>query len=174
MLVPPEGDSYSLFDPPETRPVHEEVDADPAPDAKPDSNSDLDAMSATVLLTGGTGLIGSHAAALFREMGWRVRALIRPTSNAAFLEELGCEFVVADLTDPDAVSGAAEGCEVVVHSAAQLGTPASMDRHVEVNVEGTRRILKEAIDSAVRRFVHISSVAAYGAPFDESILPLDE
>jgi nucleoside-diphosphate-sugar epimerase len=174
MLVPPEGDSYSLFDTPDEPDSTSETQAEPAPEAELESESDLDAMSATVLLTGGTGLIGSHAAALFREMGWRVRALIRPTSDAAFLEELGCEFVVADLTDPDAVSGAAAGCEVVVHSAAQLGKPASMDRHVEVNVEGTRRILKEAIDAAVRRFVHISSVAAYGAPFDESILPLDE
>ncbi|MEJ2371861.1 MAG: NAD-dependent epimerase/dehydratase family protein, partial [Gemmatimonadales bacterium] len=117
---------------------------------------------------------GSEAASLVGRMRARTLQPISRKRAAAFLEELGCEFVVADLTDPDAVSGAAAGCEVIVHSAAQLGMPASMDRHVEVNVEGTRRILKEAIDSAVRRFVHISSVAAYGAPFDESILPLDE
>jgi nucleoside-diphosphate-sugar epimerase len=168
-----QDDSYSLFDSPES-PGPEELDAESASHAEPDSESDLDALSATALVTGGTGLIGSHTAALFREMGWRVRALIRPSSDAAFLEELGCEFVLADLTDPESVSGAADGCEVVVHAAAQLGTPASMDRHVEVNVEGTRRILKEAIDAGVRRFVHISSVAAYGAPFDDSMLPLDE
>lgn len=168
-----QDDSYSLFDSPES-PGPEELDAESASHAEPDSESGLDALSATALVTGGTGLIGSHTAALFREMGWRVRALIRPSSDAAFLEELGCEFVLADLTDPESVSGAADGCEVVVHAAAQLGTPASMDRHVEVNVEGTRRILKEAIDAGVRRFVHISSVAAYGAPFDDSMLPLDE
>jgi nucleoside-diphosphate-sugar epimerase len=168
-----QDDSYSLFDSPES-PGPEELDAESASHAEPDSESGLDALSATALVTGGSGLIGSHTAALFREMGWRVRALIRPSSDAAFLEELGCEFVLADLTDPESVSGAADGCEVVVHAAAQLGTPASMDRHVEVNVEGTRRILKEAIDAGVRRFVHISSVAAYGAPFDDSMLPLDE
>ncbi len=169
-----QDDSYSLFDSTEASGSPEVLDAEPASHAEPDPEPDLDALSATALLTGGTGLIGSHTAALFREMGWRVRALIRPSSDAAFLEELGCEFVLADLTDPEAVSGAADGCEVVVHAAAQLGTPASMDRHVEVNVEGTRRILKEAIDAGVRRFVHISSVAAYGAPFDASTLPLDE
>ena len=169
-----QDDSYSLFDAPEELGSPEEPDSEPRTNAGPDSGSDLDALAATVLVTGGTGLIGSHVAALFREMGWRVRALIRPTSDAAFLEELGCEFVLADLTDPESASGAADGCEVVVHAAAQLGTPASMDRHVEVNVEGTRRILKEAIDSGVRRFVHISSVAAYGAPFDASTRPLDE
>jgi nucleoside-diphosphate-sugar epimerase len=174
MLEHPDGDSYSLFDSPETPAAPEERHDESAVDGEPDSASDLDDLSATALVTGGTGLIGSHTAALFREMGWRVRALIRPTSDAAFLEELGCEFVLADLTSPESVSGAADGCEVVIHSAAQLGKPASMERHVDVNVEGTRRILKEAIDAGVRRFVHISSVAAYGAPFDESLLPLDE
>jgi len=169
-----QDDSYSLFDSTEASGSPEVLDAEPASHAEPEPEPDLDALSATALLTGGTGLIGSHTAALFREMGWRVRALIRPSSNATFLEELGCEFVLADLTDPEAVSGAADGCEVVVHAAAQLGKPASMDRHVEVNVEGTRRILKEAIDAGARRFVHISSVAAYGAPFDPSTLPLDE
>jgi nucleoside-diphosphate-sugar epimerase len=169
-----EDDSYSLFDSPEEPGSPEALDAETPSHAEPDSGSDLDALSATALVTGGTGLIGSHTAALFREMGWKVRALIRPSSDAAFLEELGCEFVLADLTDPESVSGAADGCEVVVHAGAQLGKPASMERHVEVNVEGTRRILKEAVDSGARRFVHISSVAAYGAPFDENTLPLDE
>jgi len=169
-----QDDSYSLFDSPEEPGSPEALDAESAFHDEPDSGSDLDALSATALVTGATGLIGSHTAALFSEMGWRVRALIRPSSDAAFLEELGCEFVLADLTDPDSVSGAADGCEVVVHAAAQLGVPASMDRHVEVNVEGTRRILKEAIDAGVRRFVHISSVAAYGTPFDASTPPLDE
>lgn len=179
MRKPPDGDSYSLFDAPDsTSEMNDETDAEgqaeSSSNSESDSASELDALSATALITGGTGLIGSHTAALFREMGWRVRALIRPTSDAAFLEELGCEFVLGDLTDPESVSGAAVGCEVVVHSAAQLGRPASMDRHVEVNVEGTRRILKEAIEAGVRRFVHISSVAAYGAPFDEGMGPLDE
>jgi len=170
-----QDDSYSLFDSPEEPGSPEEaLNAESVSRAEPGPGSDLDALSAAALVTGGTGLIGSHTAALFREMGWRVRALIRPSSDTAFLEELGCEFVLADLTDPESVSGAADGCEVVVHAAAQLGTPASMDRHVEVNVEGTRRILKEAMDSGVRRFVHISSVAAYGAPLDASKLPLDE
>ncbi len=169
-----QDDSYSLFDSPEEPGLPEVRDADPTSNAEPDPASELDALSATALITGGTGLVGSHTAALFREMGWRVRALIRPSSDAAFLEELGCEFVLADLTDPESVSGAAHGCEVVVHAAAQIGVPASMDRHVEVNVEGTRRILKEAVDSGVRRFVHISSVATYGADFDENTLPLDE
>lgn len=174
MLDHRDGDSYSLFDSPEAPYPPDELEAESAADTDPGSGHDLDALSATVLVTGATGLIGSHTANLFREMGWRVRALIRPTSDAAFLEELGCEFVLADLTDPESVSGAADGCDVVVHAAAQIGTPASMDRHVDVNVEGTRRILKEATRAGVRRFVHVSSVAVYGAPTAASAFPLGE
>ena len=187
-----DNDSYSLFDLPEeaapAESVHpgddgsdeeERTDAGDAggltdPATKQHVQNDVEALSASVLITGAAGLIGSHAAALFRDMGWKVRALIRPSSDAAFLEELGCEFVLADLTDPEGLTGAAEGCDVVLHSAAQLGTPASMDRHVDVNVEGTRRILKEAIRAGVKRFVHISSVVVYGAPTDGAFLPLRE
>ncbi len=167
--------SYSLFDQSEVAGA-DQVDVTPEesrPGVQRNAATELDALSATALITGATGLIGSHVAELFREMGWRVRALIRPASNAAFLEELSCQFVLADLTDPEAVRGAAEGCEIVIHAAAQLGTPASMEQHVEVNVEGTRRMLREAIRAGVRRFVHLSSVAVYGAP-PRDALPLDE
>jgi nucleoside-diphosphate-sugar epimerase len=161
-----DSDSYSLFEL-EDAPDDSGPEASEDKSAEPDPVAGLEALSATVFLTGGTGLIGSHTAALFREMGWQVRALVRPSSQASFLEELGCQLVLGDLTSSNSISGAAEGCEAVVHSAAQLGTPAGLDRHVDVNVEGTRRVLKEAIDSGVPRFVHISSVAVYGAPFAE-------
>ena len=174
-----DSDSYSLFeieDAPERPEESEARSGTPteAEEAEPDPVAGLEALSATVFLTGATGLIGSHTAALFREMGWQVRALIRPASDAAFLEELGCQLVLGDLTSSNSISGAAQGCEAVVHAAAQLGRPAPMDRHVDVNVEGTRRVLKEAIDSGVPRFVHISSVAVYGAPSGEIVRPIDE
>lgn len=173
--------SYSLFETPPSPEGEAAAGSEfgqPGSEGDPDrhaaSGADVDALAASVLITGASGLIGSHVAARFREMGWNVRALIRPSSDASFLEELGCEFVVGDLTDPDSMSGAAEGCEVVIHAAAQLGAPASMEQHVEVNVEGTRRILKEALRAGARRFVHVSSVAVYGAPTATDELPLGE
>jgi len=118
----------------------------------------------TVLVTGATGLIGSHAARLFHDRGWRVRALARPGSDVRFLEGLGATVVLGDVTEPSTLSGAAEGCRAVVHAAAFLGGAAPWERFREVNVEGTRHVLSEAVRAGCRRFVHVSSVAAYGDP----------
>ncbi len=159
-----EPTSYSLFDPP--------VLLAEAPEGA--EGSEIDELAATLLLTGATGLIGSHVATLFRDMGWNVRALVRPSSDVRYLEQLGCDFVLGDLTLPGTVDGAASGCEAVIHAAAQLGEPAPLERHVEVNVEGTRRVLKESIRAGVRRFVHISSVAVYGEPASGFRVPIAE
>lgn len=126
-----------------------------------------------MLVTGATGLVGSHAAARFREEGWRLRALIRPDSDARHLEELRAELVLGDVTRPDTISGAAEGCDVVVHAAAFLGGAAPWERYREVNVEGTRHVLTECIRAGCRRFVHLSSVAVYGPPSRQE-RPIDE
>lgn len=126
-----------------------------------------------VLVTGASGLLGSHAAARFREEGWAVRALVRPDSDVRFLEELPAEMVLADVTRPDSLSGAAEGCEVVVHAAAYLGGAAPWERYRQVNVEGTRHVLTECIRAGCRRFVHLSSVAVYGSPSRQE-RPIDE
>lgn len=133
-----------------------------------------DAEGRRVFVTGGTGLVGSHAAARFSEAGWRVRALARPDSRTRFLEGLGAEIVLGDVTEPGSFSGAAEGCEAVLHAAAHLGTSAPWEHFRRVNVDGTRHVLAEAIRAGCRRFVHVSSVAVYGPPADQPRLPLDE
>lgn len=118
----------------------------------------------TLLLTGATGLVGSHAAERFREAGWRVRALARPGSDVRFLEEMDVRIVLGDVTVPASLSGAAEGCDAVVHAAAFLGASAPWDAFREVNVEGTRNVLTEAVRAGCPRFVLVSSVAVYGDP----------
>lgn len=116
----------------------------------------------TVLVTGASGLIGSHAARCFREAGWTVRALARPDSDVRYLEELGTEIVLGDVTAPGSLTGAAEGCRAVLHAAAVLGRAAPWDTFREVNVEGTRNVLTEAVRAGCERFVLVSSIAVYG------------
>lgn len=127
-----------------------------------------------LLLTGGTGLIGSHAAELFRERGWRIRALVRPDSDLRHLEPLVSEFVLADLLRPETLRGAAEGCDAVLHAAAIVAEPAGWETHRRLNVEGTRLVLEEAVRAGCARFLHLSSVAVYGPPAAHPSLPLDE
>lgn len=128
----------------------------------------------TLFLTGGTGLIGSHAAARWREEGHRVRALVRPDSDTRFLEELGCDLVIGDLEEPRSFRGAADGCDVGVHAAALVAARAPWERYRAVNVEGTRHAVTECLRAGVGRFVHVSSVAVYGHPADHREHPIDE
>ncbi len=132
-------------------------------------------MSEPILLvTGGTGLLGSHAAALFRERGWRVRALVRPEADLRFLEELGCEFVLGDLLRPESLRGSADDCDAVLHAAGLVMAPAGWEAFRRVNVEGTRLVLEECIRAGCPRLLHLSSVAVYGPPAAHARLPLDE
>lgn len=127
-----------------------------------------------LFLTGGTGLVGSHVAERFREEGWRVRAIVRAPSDTGHLERLGCELVLGDVERPDTLSGAAQGCRAAVHAAALVASRAPWERHLAVNVEGTRNVVAECLRAGCRRLVHVSSVAVYGHPAAHDRLPLDE
>ncbi len=128
-------------------------------------------MSIRVFLTGGSGLIGSHVAERLRHAELEVTALQREGSATGHLEELGCRVVLGDVTDPpESTSDLMRGCHAVVHSAAIVYGTESWNRVHEVNVEGTRRIAAAAVRAGVVRFIHVSSVAAYGrhpAPITE-------
>src|SRR5947209_6820121 len=69
------------------------------------------------LVTGATGLLGSHVAQQLVERGERVRALVRPSSDTSFLRGLGVELVVGDLDQPATLPPAIAGADVVYHCA---------------------------------------------------------
>ena len=70
------------------------------------------------LVTGGTGFLGSHLVEALLARGENVRALVRPTSNKIFLENLGVELACGDLNDIQSLKAAMQGIERVFHSAA--------------------------------------------------------
>jgi nucleoside-diphosphate-sugar epimerase len=116
-----------------------------------------------VFLTGGTGLIGSHTAALLVERGHDVVALCRSGSDTTFLRGLGCAVAQGDVTDgADALAPRVHGCSHIVHGAALVYAGDDWPSIRRVNVEGTRSVLEAAARAGVTRAVHLSSVAVYG------------
>ena len=111
----------------------------------------------TVLLTGGTGLVGSNVAALLRERGHTVRALVRPGSDASYLESIGAQTVRGDVGDAESVLAAAQGCDGIIHSAAALGGPEQTAETMRINVIGARSVLDAATVTGAR-VVLVSSV----------------
>jgi nucleoside-diphosphate-sugar epimerase len=113
----------------------------------------------SVLVTGASGLVGSHVVEALAARGEPVRALVRPASRAAVLR-LGAEVVAGDVTDPAAWQVAARGVRAVVHAAAIVQRRASWEQYVAVNVAATR-LAVDAAQAAGARLIHISSVAVY-------------
>lgn len=114
------------------------------------------------LVTGGTGLLGSHIAEQLHRREQRVRVLCRSGSDTRFLESIGVQIVYGDLSDPIALHAACDGADVVYHAAARVGDWGPWADFVRVSVEGTQRLLDAARAKGVRRFLHISSISVYG------------
>ena len=112
-----------------------------------------------VLVTGGTGVVGKSAVDHLLRAGHTVRLLSRHAAADARQWSAGVEPHEGSVASDAAVAGAAEGCDAVLHVAGIVAeTPDATFR--EVNVEGTRRLAREARRAGVRRFVYVSSLGA--------------
>jgi dihydroflavonol-4-reductase len=116
-----------------------------------------------VALTGASGFVGHHLAALLVRAGADVVALLRPTSDRSRLQALGVRCENAPLEDPNAIAGAARGSDVLIHVAGAVDFGDDWRRLDQINVDGTRHVIKAARRIGVRRLVHVSSIVAVGA-----------
>jgi nucleoside-diphosphate-sugar epimerase len=129
-----------------------------------------------VLVTGGTGYLGSHAVAALQRAGHRVRLLVRsPDRVGPNLSPLGVavddlEIATGDVMDAQSVEAAMEGCDAVVHSASIYSLDSRREAELlSVNVEGTRTVLEAAVRHGLDPIVYVSSAvslapASPGAP----------
>ena len=117
-----------------------------------------------LLVTGATGLVGSHVVEQARQQGFRTRALVRESSDTKLLDEWGVEKVVGDLTDSESLKAAVDGVTLIVHCAAKVGDWGPVGDYRTVNVQGLERLLIEAEQTGLlKRYIHISSLGVYQA-----------
>jgi dTDP-glucose 4,6-dehydratase len=136
----------------------------------------------SVLVTGAGGFIGSHLVQRLVVAGARVRAFVRYNSrnDHGWLEEFdtdvkaSLEVFRGDLTNPEAVSAALDGCATAFHLGALIPIPYSY-RHprefVTTNVFGTFNVLDAARRMGIDRLVHVSTSEVYGSP---EVVPIRE
>jgi dihydroflavonol-4-reductase len=135
-------------------------------------------MALLVLVTGGTGYVGSHATAALARAGHRIRVLARsPASIPAALEPLGMDGVdtaIGDVTDPAAVEHALRGCDAVLHTASVFSMdPRKADAINAVNVRGTDIVLGTAHRLGLDPIVYVSSEVALLPTADGEVLTPD-
>jgi dihydroflavonol-4-reductase len=118
-----------------------------------------------ILVTGGTGFLGSNLLRKLVNVGEPVRALHRGKKIPYQLEDIQhkIEWVKGDILDVCALEDAMDGVDKVYHCAAVVSfSPDNREEMMKVNVEGTANVVNLAIDAGVKKLVHVSSVAALG------------
>ena len=129
-----------------------------------------------MLVTGATGLVGSHVVEQAREKGVPVRVLVRSGSDTSQLDAWGVEKVTGDMGVPASLDKAVEGVTVIVHCAAKVGDWGPIDEYRKINVDGLNNLLEAAQNNGtLKAFIHISSLGVYEARdhhgTDETELP---
>jgi dihydroflavonol-4-reductase len=119
----------------------------------------------TVLITGGTGFIGSNLAAALRKEGVSVRILRRAHSDLRAIADIDVEHRIGDVRDAASLKNAMRGCDTVFHCAAMVTfEKAKAEEQLAVNIGGTRNVVEACRACGVDRLIHVSSVAAIGYP----------
>ena len=129
-----------------------------------------------ILVTGGTGLIGSHLLLFLTRKDRRVRAIYRDEKSIQKTKNLFklysaepdklfrmVEWVKADITDITSLPEIMSGIKQVYHAAALVSFDSADKRLLHLtNVDGTANMLQIAMDAGIEKFVHFSSIAALG------------
>ena len=129
-----------------------------------------------VLVTGGTGFVGTHTVAALLEAGHEVKLLVRsPERVRASFEPLGVDrdlqAVPGDVTEPATVERAIEGCDAALHGASVFTLDASKgDLMRRVNVAGTEHVVSAAVRHRLDPIVHVSSELSMLPPDDRAPL----
>ena len=122
-----------------------------------------------ILITGGSGFIGNHVAQVLLKQGLEVKIYdLKPSSLSKV------ESVQGDILDEVQLEQAAYGCDAIVHLAAQISVPRSIENPEEtynINVTGTQNVIACAEKMGIRRVLLASSAAVYG---DATAIPLKE
>ena len=115
------------------------------------------------LVTGASGFLGSAVLRQLLEAGYAVRALVRPESDRRNFSGLDAEIIEGDLRDKDSLKKAVTDCQVVFHVAAdyRLWTPDPRVMY-QINVEGTKNLIRAALGAGVEKIIYTSSVAVLG------------
>ena len=115
------------------------------------------------LVTGGNGFIGSHLIEVLVKKGYRVRCMVRKTSNLRWLKDVPVDYVYCDVRDPSSLPNAVNGVDYVYHIAG-IEEAKRAETYYKVNVQGTEHLLQACVEHApnLKRFVYTSSQSAAG------------
>ena len=129
-----------------------------------------------ILVTGGTGLVGTYLLNELTRKGRKVRALLRPSKKQYDVQKLfdclppddnnrngNIEWVEGDVIDAFSLQQAMEGVHYVYHCAALISfDPQNLKEMLAINVEGTANVVNACLENGVKKLCYVSSIASLG------------
>ena len=121
-----------------------------------------------IFVTGGTGFIGKHTVELLSKTNHLIKLLIRKSSDTSSLKYSNITFVEGDLNNRSSLLKGMEGCDSVINIAAHY-TFWEPDKSIysKVNIDGTKNVMECALESGIKKIVHVSTAGIYGKPKDD-------
>ena len=121
----------------------------------------------TAVVTGANGFVGSHLVDLLLEKGFKVRCIVRKSSNLRWLKDKDVEIIDSGLRDKDGLRKAFNGAQYIFHVAGVVKSKKPQG-YFDANVENTRVLLDTALEfkDKIKRFVIVSSQTATGPSLD--------
>jgi nucleoside-diphosphate-sugar epimerase len=129
--------------------------------------------SGEILVTGASGFLGGRVAEALVRCGVRPALLVRDPARVSPALVEHARLVRGDVRDPAALADAAKGADIVFHCAAVTTNTAPAPLHEEINVEGSRLVVRAAGEAGARRVVHCSSVIVYGVDLPGGVVTED-
>lgn len=143
-------------------------------------SSKIISLPIMILITGGTGLVGSQILYDLAASGTKIRALRRTGSSMNIVNRLflanpqylhNIEWFEGDINDAFSIEDAMKDIETVYHSAGFISFFSSeKNKMMTINAEGTANVVNMALKTGVKRFCHVSSVAALGRKDGEKFI----
>ncbi|MCW9066677.1 MAG: NAD-dependent epimerase/dehydratase family protein [Ignavibacteriaceae bacterium] len=121
-----------------------------------------------IFITGGTGFIGRYTTELLSKTNHQLKLLVRKTSNSSVLKKLNITIVEGNLADKKSLLEGMKDCDSVINIAGHY-TFWEPDNNIysTVNIEGTRNVMECALETGIKKIVHISTAGIYGKPKDD-------
>lgn len=115
-----------------------------------------------ILITGASGLVGSHIAHYFCRTEKNIYCLVRKESQVDFIKDLPVTLVYGDITDLTRLKELFEGMDWIIHTAAKVTDWGSYSDFYKTNVTGTLNVLKAALKNNIKDVIITGSVSSYG------------
>ncbi len=114
------------------------------------------------LITGASGLLGGHLITALQARGDDIHALALVNEDTSALEARNVTIHRGDIRQPETLTSAMEGVDLVFHLAGMMGFWLPMSDYYAVNVTGSENVIRKAMAAGAKRIVHISSWTVYG------------